>query len=73
MSKVFQYDEVPIVQTKAGAIQGYALDGVYIFKGVPYARAKRFQMPTEVEPWDGVRVLPPFNLMALLMTENIQH
>lgn len=45
----------PIVQTKAGKIRGFILDGTYTFHGIKYADAKRFQMPTEVEPWDGVR------------------
>ena len=43
MAKVFQYDEVPSVQTKSGLIKGYAFDGVHIFKGIPYAQARRFQ------------------------------
>ncbi len=55
MEKVFRYDDVPPVQTKAGKLQGYFYDGVYKFKGVPYARAMRFRMPTPVEPWEGVK------------------
>ena len=45
MARKFCYDEVPVVQTKAGQLKGYQLDGVYIFKGIPYAKAERFQMP----------------------------
>lgn len=55
MEKTFRYDDVPPVQTKAGRLQGYFYDGVYKFKGVPYAQAKRFHMPTPVDPWDGVK------------------
>ena len=52
MAKVFNYDEVPAVSTKAGKVKGYEFDGVHIFKGIPYAQAGRFRMPREVEPWE---------------------
>ncbi len=55
MAKVFRFDDVLPVQTKAGKLKGYFFDGVYIFKGIPYAEAKRFQMPTKVTPWEGVK------------------
>ena len=55
MAKVFNYDEVPAVSTKAGKVKGYEFDGVHIFKGIPYAQAGRFRMPREVEPWEGVK------------------
>ena len=45
----------PIVETAAGRIRGYFFDDTYIFQGIKYAEAKRFQMPTPVEPWDGVK------------------
>lgn len=45
----------PIVQTKAGKVRGFILEDTYTFHGIKYADAKRFQMPTEVEPWEGVK------------------
>ena len=45
----------PIAQTKAGKLRGFILDGTYTFYGIKYADAKRFQMPEEVKPWDGIR------------------
>ena len=45
----------PIVDTVAGKIRGYYFDDTYIFQGIKYAEAKRFQMPTPVSPWDGVK------------------
>jgi len=45
----------PIVQTKAGKIRGYRLDGTYIFRGIKYADADRFKMPRPVQPWEGVK------------------
>lgn len=46
---------MPIVQTKAGKIRGYYLDGTYTFHGIKYADAQRFKMPTPVKPWNGVK------------------
>lgn len=45
----------PVVQTKAGKLRGFFFDGTYTFHGIRYAVADRFQMPREVEPWEGVR------------------
>ena len=45
----------PVVQTKAGKVRGFIFDGTYTFHGIKYADALRFQMPTEVAPWEGVK------------------
>ncbi|WP_195210267.1 carboxylesterase/lipase family protein [Actinomarinicola tropica] len=52
--------------TTAGRVQGEALDGVVVFRGVPYAAPpigpNRFRPPQPLEAWDGVRealTLPP--------------
>ncbi|MBQ3865132.1 MAG: carboxylesterase family protein [Clostridia bacterium] len=45
----------PIVTVKQGKLRGYFFDGVYRFLGVPYAKAKRFEMPEEPDCWEGVR------------------
>ena len=44
-----------IVQTQAGKLRGFIQDGTYVFQGIKYADAKRFQMPTPVEPWAGLK------------------
>ena len=43
------------VQTASGPVAGYIDDGVYIYKGIPYARADRFQPAVDPEPWTEVR------------------
>lgn len=47
------------VQTEAGVIAGYIRHDVLTFKGVPYAASTagggRFQPPTRMAPWRGVR------------------
>lgn len=43
----------PLVRTTGGTVRGYRFDGLDIFKGIPYARARRFHAP-EPTAWDGV-------------------
>jgi para-nitrobenzyl esterase len=48
-----------IVETNAGKVQGYIRNGIYIYKGIPYAGntagANRFMPPTKPTSWTGVR------------------
>ena len=43
------------VQTGSGPVAGYIEDGVFTYKGIPYARAERFQPAVDPEPWTEVR------------------
>ena len=49
----------PIVSTTAGKVQGEVVDGIYTFKGIPYAAdtggANRWTAPKNPEPWSDVR------------------
>merc|ERR1711970_803488 len=49
----------PIVSTTAGKVQGEVIDGIYTFKGIPYAAdtsgANRWTAPKDPEPWSDVR------------------
>ncbi|MDR1971919.1 MAG: carboxylesterase family protein [Treponema sp.] len=45
----------PVVQTRAGKLRGFRLDGIYTFQGIRYAQAKRFLPPSPVSPWEGVK------------------
>ena len=38
-----------------GQIAGYSENGVYIYKGIPYAKASRFMAPEKPDAWQGVR------------------
>src|SRR5882724_9329902 len=48
-----------IVETSAGKVRGTVVDGVKIFKGIPYggttAGKNRFMPPTKPAAWTGVR------------------
>ena len=45
MTKQFNYDDVPVLETTSGKLKGNFYEEEYIFKGIPYAKAARFQMP----------------------------
>jgi len=48
-----------VVETAAGRVRGYTRNGIYTFKGIPYAGPtwgpNRFLPPTRVKAWTGVR------------------
>lgn len=68
--KKFKYDDSTVVSTKAGKLQGYFFDGSYVFKGVHYAEAERFQAPTPVEPWEGVKDATSYGMVCPLMHQD---
>ena len=47
--------EATVVQTAAGKVAGYIDDGIYTYKGIPYAKAERFMPPVPADSWEGVR------------------
>ncbi|MBN2763294.1 MAG: carboxylesterase/lipase family protein [Bacteroidales bacterium] len=47
-------NQKPVVKTTCGAISGSIDDGIFIFKGIPYARAERFMPPQDPDTWDGI-------------------
>lgn len=69
MSKKFSYDDVPVLKTTGGELKGYFYDGEYIFKGVPYAYADRFQMPQEIT-WDGIKDATSYGFVCPLMAQD---
>jgi para-nitrobenzyl esterase len=60
LPKVMQglQDTNPVAKTNAGMIRGHVVDGINMFRGVPYGMdtvKTRFMAPKPVEPWKDVR------------------
>ena len=47
--------DAPVVATDKGKLRGYLFNDIYQFKGIPYAKAKRFGAPEETEAFDGIK------------------
>jgi hypothetical protein len=49
----------PVIETASGRIRGTVVDGINVFKGIPYgastAGGNRFMSPHKPAPWGGVR------------------
>ena len=69
MVKEFRYDSVPVLETTSGKLKGYYYDGAYIYKGVPYAEADRFQMPAPSH-WEGVKDATSYGYVCPLMQQD---
>ena len=57
-----------VVHTGSGDIRGYEYNGLNIFKGIPYAKARRFHRPEPVS-WEGVRVTAVYGPICPVMSE----
>lgn len=61
-------ENVAVTSTDAGKVRGYVHNTVYIYKGIPYAEAKRFEAAQKPKPWTGVRSSMTYGPVALLET-----
>ena len=57
--RLFVGDDIAVTQTQYGLVQGYILDDVYTYLGIPYGAstegANRFMPPQKPESWEGIR------------------
>lgn len=44
-----------VASTTAGPVRGFSTEGIYIFKGIPYAQAERFMAPRPLTAWKELR------------------
>ncbi|WP_375325210.1 carboxylesterase/lipase family protein [Flagellimonas sp. GZD32] len=48
-------ENIAVVSTEYGKVRGFIDDGIFSFKGIPYAKAERFMPPQTPDLWDEVR------------------
>ena len=60
-------ENIAVTNTDAGKVRGYVHNSIYTYKGIPYATAKRFEMPQKPKPWQGVRSSMSYGPIAPLM------
>ena len=57
--RLFVGDDIAVTRTQYGLVQGYILDDVYTYLGIPYGAPtdgeNRFMPPQEPESWEGIR------------------
>lgn len=58
-----------MVETTGGRLKGFLYEGAYIYRGVPYAYADRFQMPEETS-WEGVKDATSYGFVCPLMNQD---
>lgn len=54
-NKAISNPDYPVVNTKYGKLRGTWRDDCFVFKGIEYAKAKRFHLPTEPDKWEGIK------------------
>lgn len=64
--------DVAVVQTHSGKVRGYIHNGIYTYKGIPYAQAKRFQAPQRPAPWNDIRSSMTYGPVSPLLNPTTQ-
>lgn len=64
--------DVAVVQTNSGKVRGYIHNGIYTYKGIPYAQAKRFQAPQKPMPWNDIRSSMTYGPVSPLLNPTTQ-
>lgn len=60
--------DVAVTTTESGKVRGYVHNGIFTYKGIPYAKAKRFEAPTRPDSWEGIRSSTTYGPVAPLLT-----
>jgi para-nitrobenzyl esterase len=67
-----------IVQTWNGKVAGYVDNGIFNFKGIPYAKAERFMPPEKPDSWAGIRSSRsygpacPINVSSMILSDEME-
>lgn len=58
-------ENIAVVSTIYGKVRGYVDNGVFAFRGIPYAKADRFMPPQAPDKWEGVRQFTIYGPQAM--------
>lgn len=67
-SEIRTGEKVAVTETESGKVRGYIENGIFTYKGIPYATAKRFEAAEKPEAWEGVRSSTMYGPVAPLLT-----
>lgn len=68
MAQQFIYrPDAAVVETGQGKVRGYVYDGITVFKGIPYGKARRFHAPQPLRSWKGVFDATSFGYVCPLL------
>ncbi len=70
---VISNPDYPVVETPKGKLRGLWEEGVFLFRGVQYATAKRFHLPQEVPAWEGTKEAIIYGPVCVEMHTPIAH
>ena len=64
MFQNYYSDDRTTVAIDSGKLRGAYHNGVYYFRGIPYAKARRFEMPEPPDHWEGIRNAVTYSRVA---------
>ncbi len=59
-----------VITTTSGDISGSLENGIFAYKGIPYAKADRFMPPQAPDVWDGVRECTEYGPIAMQVSRS---
>ncbi len=66
-SEIQTGENVAVTNTESGRVRGYIQNGIFTYKGIPYAKAKRFEVAEKPDSWEGVRSSTMYGPVAPLL------
>ncbi len=67
-SQVLSGRDIAVTNTESGKARGYISNDIFVYKGIPYAEANRFEAAQKTKPWDGIRDFLIWGPVAYLET-----
>jgi len=59
-------ENIAVTNTESGKVRGFIHNGIFTYKGIPYAQAERFAAATKPASWQGIRSSTSYGPVAPL-------